>query len=529
MTRPAALALAFAIAGLGTALGTACKKQPEQKPVRHGRDEAVAIAPVVVDTRLPPPHKLAPEPDAGMHVTAPATILAAISAYVPGAPTLAFVGEQVLATQGPLDFAKAAAAQLDGARPWTGAHVAGEDILHFPVQRGGAAKLAELLARYPKQGDFGAVVLPRAALVVQAGELAPNKVAGPQRLAWLDVNNDTLTIAGTPVGIATGRELAGAYGKQPLWLALNEARGAALLGKFPYGRVEAHGLGLHHLDIVAAARDGQKLPVLRDIAAGPLGGALTSKTIAAGISTRWPGYKDAVRDVTHQLQVAVDRAGFAGRMMLDPIADQATRVLKMWNGRVLLAVGPAQHLRLGLGADDPHAAHRALLTLLRDITDNLQLARMFVSNIPNASLKKLGDDPDMWMLTATGISNNIPPALRPILDDGRLRIAFNGSAHAGGVMVVIGPRADSELKAWLTESGAAANGKEGMKDLLHATGAASPESISALLRQDSVEKMLGAVLGLSADRAPTHAVMRQVGQRYEISVRGPEVGAKPAR
>ncbi|HEY0132982.1 MAG TPA: hypothetical protein VGB85_02845, partial [Nannocystis sp.] len=269
------------------------------------------------------------------------------------------------------------------------------------------------------------------------------------------------------------------------------------------------------------------------IAPGPIGGPLTSKSIAAGVSTRWTGYKEAVRDVTHQLQVMVDRAGFAGRMMLDPIADQATRVLKMWNGRVLLAVGPTKHLRLGLGADDPHAGHRALLTLLRDITENLQLARMFVSNIPNASLKKVGDNPDIWMLTASGLGNQVPTSLRPLLDDGRLRVAFNGSAHAGGLLIVIGPKADSELKAWLTEAGDAASGKEGMKDLLHATSAASPEAVSAVLQaleQNAIDKLFTAVLALAADRAPTQLVMRQVGERYEITVRGPEATpAKPRR
>ena len=518
---------------LGAALGGACKKQPQQKPDAHGRDEVAATPNPVVQQGLPAPHKLSREPDAAMHVATPAATLAAAAAYVPQVPALAEFGAQILSTQGPSEWATTVGAQLDGQRAWTGANVAGEDILHFALQRGGVVKVQVAMAKFARRGEFGAVVLPPAALAVKDGDLVRATTPGPERLAWIDTIANTLTIASTLEGLATGRELAGTYGKQPLWFTMTETRGQPLFGSFPYGRVEATGAGLHSLDISAAARKGQKLPVLRDIAPGPIGGPLTSKSIAAGVSTRWTGYKEAVREVTHQLQVMVDRAGFAGRMMLDPIADQATRVLKTWNGRVLLAVGPAKHLRLGLGADDPFAAHRGLLTLLRDVTENLQLARMFVSNIPNASLKKVGDNPDIWMLTATGLGNQLPPALRTLLDDGRLRVAFNGSAHAGGVLVVIGPRADSELKAWLGEAANAASGKDGMKDLLHATTAASPEAVAAVLQaleQNATDKLLTAVLALTADRAPTQLVMRKVGERYEITVRGPEATpGKPRR
>jgi len=209
-------------------------------------------------------------------------------------------------------------------------------------------------------------------------------------------------------------------------------------------------------------------------------------------------------------------------MMLDPIANQATRLMKMWNGRVLVGIGPARHVRIALGADDPHAAHRGLVTVLKDVIDNLQLARMFVSNIPNATLKKFADEPDLWLLTVSGIVNNLPPDLRTLADDGRLRIAFNGHAHAGAVLVVVGPKADAELKAWVTESSAAPSGKEGMKDIASATLAAGPEAIAPLLQIGPSDKLVPALLGLSADRAPTRFSFRQDGQRYEISVRGPE-------
>lgn len=520
MPRHAVLALALAFAGLSVLGGTGCKKQ-QQRPTRVGRDDVTAPA---ADPRLPAPHKLSREPDAALHVAAPAELLAAANAYVPATPTLGKLGEFVLGTQGPAELAQGIAAQLDGTRAWTGAHVAGEDILQLPLVRGGANKVQDLLARYPKRGDFGAVELPPAALQVRDGELVTS-TGGPKRLAWVDAGAGTLTIAGTLEGLATGRELAKAYGARPVWGTLVEARGKILLGRFPYGRISATGEGLHELDITAAARPGQKLPVMRDIAPGALSGALQGKEIAAGASTRWTGYKEAVREAIHQMQVQVDRAGFAGKMMLDPIADQATRVLKMWNGRALVGIGPARHIRVGLGADDPHAAHKALLTLLRDITDNLQLARMFVSNIPNASLKRIQENPDIWLLTVSGIANQIPADYRTLLDDGRLRVAFNGHAHAGALLVVVGPKADSELKQWVTESSAAPAGKDG-KDLAAVTLAVSPEAVAPLLKITTLEKLLPALLNLSADREPTRVVMRQVEETYEITVRGPAIAGK---
>ena len=518
MPRHAVLALALAFAGLSVVCETGCKKQNQQRPVRKGRVDVAAPA---ADPRLPAPHKLARQPDAGLHVAAPDALLAAAAAFVPSPPSLAKLGEFVLATQGPSELAQGIASQLDGARAWTGAHVAGEDILHLPLRKGASKQVQELLARYTRRGEFGAVELPPAALQIKEGELVTS-TGGPKRLAWVDPAADTLTIAGTLEGVATGRELANAYGARPVWGTLAESRGKILLGRFPYGRIDAVGEGLHELDITASARDGQKLPVMRDIAPGALSGALLGKELAAGASTRWTGYKEAVREAIHQMQVQVDRAGFAGRMMLDPIADQATRVLKMWNGRVLVGVGPARHVRLGLGADDPHAAHKALLTLLRDITENLQLARMFVSNVPNASLKRYHENPDMWLLTVSGVANQVPAEYRTLLDDGRLRVAFNGHAHAGALLAVIGPKAEAELKQWVTESSAAPAGKDG-KDLAGATLAVSPEALAPLLKIGPSEKLLPALLTLTADREPTRVVMRQVDERYEISVRGPAV------
>ena len=512
---PLALALALALGGVG------CKKQNQSSPTRKGRvDTTTTAAPA--DPRLPAPHRLSQEPPAGAHIANPTATLAAAAAYSSEVPDFAAIAEAVLATQGPADWAKAMAPHLAADAAWTGANVNGEDILQIPLKRASVGQAEALLRNFPRNGEFGAVDLPRAALMLRNSNFGPPTENPPARIAWVDTNSAALTIAGTLPGIATGRLLAPQYGKHPLWLTLDNARGEFYVFKFPYGRLTATGDGLD-LDIIATAREGQPLVGLRDFAPGAFPGMHAGPGLAVAASSRWTGYKDAVREITHQLQAAVDRAGFAGKMMLDPIADQATRVLKTWNGRVFAGVGPARHVRLGLGADDPGAAGRSLLTLLRDIIDNLQLARMFVSNVPNAGLKKVGDD--AWLLTVSGITSQVPAAYRSILDDGRLRVAFTHSVHAGGVLVVVGPRADSELKTWLAATNAATSGKDGMKDLAAVTFAVGAKTLDPLLAKATrIEDLVTAALGLSADQPPVQVVVHQSAQRYDISVRGAKKG-----
>ena len=515
MLRFAALALALALASTG------CKKQSQQRPVRAGRGDAAVTA----DPRLPAPHPLAKEPEAAGFVADPAALLHAVDAYM-AAPPLAKVAEFVLGTQGPADWALATAGLLAGDKAWAGVHVAGEDILYLPLTRPGVARAQGLLAKYAKRGDFGAVELPAPALELprNADRGPAPKPSGP-RLAYVDARAGTLTLASTPQGLATGRELPRRYGARPLWFTTAETRGKQLFGEFPYSRMELFGAGLHELDITVTARAGQPLPKMNDLAPGALSGAF-GQDFAVGASGRWTGYKEAVREVIHELQTAVDRAGFAGKMMLDPLANQVTRLLKRWNGRVLFGVGPAHHVRIALGADDPSATHHNLITLSRDVIDNLQLARMFVGNIPNVSLKKTADDPDIWLLSVSGIVNQLPAEVRTLADDGRLHLAFSGSAHAGALLVAIGPHADAELKTWIAEANAGTSGKESMKDLVSGTLAINLASLFPVIQSGGRREWAAALLGLAADRSPIRFVLRQVDQRFEISVRGTEPRGK---
>lgn len=531
---PHALTLAAALA----LVAPACKKTPggasaksTSSPVRKGRDDAARLA---AGPRLPEPHRLAQEPDAGAYVAKPAALLASLDAYVPQAPALASLAEFVIGTQAPAELAGTLARHVAGERAWAAVHVAGEDIVSLPVRPD--PEIAAALRRFPARGDFGAVELPAPALDLPG---ADGSSAGP-RLAWFDAQTNHLVFAVSERGLATSRQLDETYGARPVWGTLAAARGATLVPGFPYARVTASGEGLHKLDVATIARRGEPLPTPREIAPGALTGMLSDAGIAVGASTRWPGYKRAVGEIIREMNSSVDRAGFAAKMMLDPMVDQAAKVLRRWNGRVMVGVGPARHVRIGLGADDVGAAHRELLALLRMVLDNLQLARMF-AEVPGASLRKTQDQPLINVLTLDGLSRYVPAAGKSLLDDkGRLRIAIAASDHAGGVLVVVGPDPDPVLSRWVAQLGGGPAAQASADDLLAGTLAVSAEHLEPLMRQPaSSAALLSAVLGLSADRDPTRVVVEQKPDRYAATVRGPELqaprraprpaGGKPAR
>lgn len=515
--------LAVALAAALVLVAPGCKKASKSadptvekaRPERRGRADS--------GPRLPAAHQLAQEPDAGAFVAEPAEVLAGVRTYLPEAPSLATFAGLVVATQAPAELAEKLAAEVVGDRPWAAVHVAGEDIVVLPLRKGGAAAAA--LAGLPARGDFGAVELPVAALDIDPRDGQPPA----PRLAWLDGQTNNLVFAGTLPGLATSRHLARTYGAHPLWGTLAAARARSVVPQFPYARVGAVGDGLHALDLVALAERGASLPVPKDISPGALTGMLRGPDLAVGGSTRWPGHKKAVSDIIRDINASVDRAGFAAKMMLDPLADQAARVLRRWNGRVMLAVGPSRHVRAGLGADDPAAAHRDLLGFLRTLLDNLQLARMF-ADVPGASLRKVADAPQVHVLTIEGLSRNVPAAARPVLDDkGRLRVAFGVSERAGGILVVIGPDPGPVAQKWIAAADQDDAGKTATDDLVAGVFALGPERLRTLLQANSQAALLGAVLGLDADREPTVLVVEQKPDRYNATVRGPELTTRTGR
>jgi hypothetical protein len=268
MTRTAALALALALTGLGSA---GCKKQQPSQPTRVGRGDT-AITPA--DPRLPAPHKLSAEVDAGIFIAAPADLLAAAGAYIPAPPTLAKLAEFMLGTQGPADFATAASGLLDGQRPWVGVQVEREDVLHVPLQKGAASKLQSLLARYPKRGNFGAVELPRPALemigrhvrAADRGEQAAARV-GRRGQRHADDRRDARGPGHRPRAAAHLLRQVARCGSRSARRAASSCSGASRTAA-----IEGTGLGPaqpRHL-LPPRAPATSSLPALRDLAPGAL-------------------------------------------------------------------------------------------------------------------------------------------------------------------------------------------------------------------------------------------------------------------
>lgn len=506
-------------AALATTLLAApgCKKAPQHtasKPAVERVGRRTPPGPV-----LPAPHRLSKEPDAGVFVARPSALLASVDALVPQAPPLAAVVEGVLGAQAPAELAARLAPQISGDRPWAGVHVAGEDIVVLPLKPGKADDVAAALTGLPTRGDFGAVQLPAPALDVERDQKPP-----APRLAWLDKQTNNLVFADTVQGLSTSRQLASTYGGRPLWFTLASQRAAAYTPVFPYARLSVVGDGLHALDVDVLAAPGKPLPDTKDLGPGALTGMLDGPGLAVGVSTRWPGHKKAVGDIIKKMNSSVDRAGFAAKLMLDPLVDQAARTLRRWNGRVLVGAGPARHVRIGLGADDPVAAYRDLTGLLRTLIDNLSLARMF-ADVPGASLKKVGDTN---LLTVDGVARHVPAAAKPLLDDkNRLRVAIAHNERAGGVLVVIGPDPTPILQGWVKAAAAGEPGKQSTDDLLAGALAVSPERLKPLIdTPPSQSALVGAALKLESDRAPTLLVVQKKSDRYHATVRGPDLAPR---
>ena len=211
----------------------------------------------------------------------------------------------------------------------------------------------------------------------------------------------------------------------------------------------------------------------------------------------------------------------AAKPTADPTIEDLLRkfnaVLRAWNGRVMLGGGPANHVLLALGTDDTAKAERAALHGVRGVLDNLKLADTFGFSVPAVSLKKAAatvGDTRIHQLTMGQAKELLPPELAPLLDGSRVRVAFAFPAHAQAAIVVAGPKPVEAAAAWIRNSEATIKEHDGLQDLASASFAVTPASLRPVLESRSP---LGA-LGLSADRAPTLATLRQDGDELVLRV-----------
>ncbi|MEZ4384115.1 MAG: hypothetical protein R3A79_22470 [Nannocystaceae bacterium] len=524
MLRTRSLALALVVA-----LAPACKSSPGGTKAETGGD---AAAPGQFAVTLPSPHPLEERPPIAAFVRDPAAALDVASATLPGVPPLMNVAALLIATQAPADLAERLAPHVADRRPWAGARVAGEDILFLPLRDDGVDAAAAALEGYPTATDFGAVELPGIGLDVDqlagrpasAGDSGDSGEVEP-RLAWVDRESGALAIARTPAGLVTGRELVKGYARSSVWIHAEGELLRAYLEDFPYARVGVKGDGLDNLKITIEADPQRGLPSIPEIAPGALANLHSGPELALAGSTRYARYEAEVRELIRQINAQVNAAGFAAKMMLEPLAKQASAVLRAWNGRVFVGIGPKGHLALGLGADEPLKAGAALTRFLRTAIDNLELARMFTSSVPKLSLRRHSTDPEIHVLTVKGAAKLLPPAAAALIDgSGGLRIAFSFSAKSGAVFAMIGADAETKIAAWAAAIEAAPPASESDGDLIAATVALSPAQLQALLSRadlSDANALITAGIDLGAGRPPTQLILRQEADRYVITSKGP--------
>jgi hypothetical protein len=499
MPRLARFALALAL----VAIPWGCKRQGA------GETRPGSKAAGVVEKRppgMPRPLALPAQPDAAWHVAQPAELLAFAAHWAgrDGDGRDLFV--DIVAAQMP-GFAAQVARHVDLQRPWDAAVIDGQTIVHVPVLRAQTKAVAALLADKPPSGRFGAVEL--------------QAQSGP-KLAYLDADAAYLTLADDLHGIATGRELPRAYGKKPLWGTLAAEQARRWLAEFPVARVTIAGAGLHEF-VITTEGTPQNVPQLQQLTEGALTGLLEAEHIAVGASSRYAKYQELVKSWIGRATRIVDDQNFLVRGTLEELLGRGNAVLRRWDGRVLVALGPSRHVLVALGTDDPLKASKATLHLVDGVIDNLELARSFGIGVPKLKFKRnraQGAGIDVHAVALMDARKMIPPYLSPLLDDdGNLRVGFAFAPRAGGALVAIGPQGADVVARWLEQTAGATPGKDSLQDFVAATIAVDPEAVAPLLDGDG-EPDPG-LFALQPGPRPTRIVVRRDDGGLVLAVKGP--------
>lgn len=504
--------LPFAIASALLLFGHAgCKRTPDVSPSTDGPSASVQPAPRERPRAMPKPLKLPDTPQAVAHLGAPAEVLATLSSWA--GPE--FAPRDVMASalrQAGRTFELKLVDHVDLSRSWDAATIQGQTIVHVAILPDRVDEVARLLEGRPERGKFGAVELQR----------APNE-PGP-RLAWLDTETSTLTLADDLRGLATGMELERAYGRQPLLLSVSKGEAFRYGVQMPFERVSVRGTGLHDFELSTQGVPDE--PIFEQITEGALTGMLENPHIALGLSTRYKNYEQDVRSILGQINRRVAEQNFLVRGTLEDLSRRLGSVLRSWNGRVLAGVGPARHVVLGLGTSDANHANRAVLHLLAGLIDNIQLADALGlgGNIPKLRLRRDTAEHGgvkTHRVDVPGARRFLPPQMHPMIDDeGTLKIAMAFAPRAGGAMVVAGPRANRVLLDWLAAIDGATPAAKSAQHLVAATFAVAPGDVRPLLWQD--EPTPNALFQLEASGQPTRIILERKADGLQLRARGPQ-------
>jgi len=514
--------LVLSALSLALASSPACKRNQSASDTTPGTTEAsdgkAASTPAKRPRRqpgMPRPLRLHADAPIVIHVESPGDTLAGLQAYAPQLPEGRSLLQQLVSqVPGGGELEQQLAGAIDLERPLDVASVEGQLIVHVPIMAARVESVATLLADKPPVGRFGAVDLQRGA------------VAGP-KLAWLDREAGTLTLADDERGLATGRHLAKAYGKQPLRVQLqgNEARKYA--PQLVLEQLDVRGEGLHDLELEAKGVPPEAFARLEALQAGALTGLLESPRIAIGASSKYVHYDRDVKKLLGDLKRQVDRQSFLVKGTLEDLLRRFGSVARSWNGRTMVGVGPKDHVLVGVGAASPQKMGGALFHLLNGVLDNLELARSIGLEVPKLRFqrnKSSAAGSNVSVIALEDARGYLPPEARSLLNDkGDLRIAVAFPERTGAGLVVIGPECNTVMGHWLEDIASATSGRESEGDFLSATLAVDAAAIEPLLAGGDPL----ALLGLTAAREPTRITVVRDEDTVTLRVKGPKVEARP--
>jgi hypothetical protein len=467
---------------------------------------------------MPRPLRLPADAPIVIHVQAPGQALAGLQAYAPQLPegrTLLQELVSQLASAGELEQQLAGAIDLE--RPFDVASVDGQLIVHVPILPARVESVATLLADKPPMGRFGAVDLQRGA------------VPGP-KLAWLDRESSTLTLADDERGLATGRHLAKAYGEQPLRVQLQGAEARKYAPQLLLERLDVRGAGVHDFELEAKGVPPETFAQLEWLQAGALTGLLESPRIAVGASSKYTHHERDVKRLLSDLNRQVDRQNFLVKGTLEDLLRRFGSVARSWNGRTMVGVGPKNHVLLGMGAHSSQKMGGALFHLLNGVLDNLELARSIGLDVPKIRFqrnKASAAGSNISVVALEDARSFLPPEARSLIDGrGDLRIAVAFPERSGAGLVVIGPDCSTVLGHWLEDIAEATPASESQDHFVSATLAVEPAAVEPVLANGGD---LTALLGLSAAREPTRITVARSDDLVKVRVQGPAVEYRPRR
>lgn len=486
MRRSIRLASLLAL-GLLFGFASACR----QPTTREGKRPKTADEQQQAAVRLPDPLPLPEQPKVASWIAQPSVAIAMIAPYSPVALDLRDGAERVLAQLTEPALAAEIARGLDLRSPFSNVILDdGQEVVRLSLTDEARSSLAGRLSELEQVGEFGAVLLPHPPAPPSA-DGKPARALTRKWLAWIDEGDGgSLVLANSLEGLVTGRTLAAAYGREAVFVTVDPSKlplPAEVPIEIPFSRVTVHG-DLSAVVIEAQALDGQDPFAEYPITAGTLGGLLDASQISAGASSRYADYQQTVREVISRVNSQVAQLPFLVRGIGEGIAGKLATALRTWDGRVLVAMGPSNHVRLAYGAGDVEKSRVSVLRLLQSVVDNVAMARNFSSQVPRMSLRRRvasGDGTDVELFVLHDAAS-IARELQPLTDkEGRLNVAMAWSQLAGGGMIVIGPQAKDELARWLEDAKLASNvGTE--SQLLAARFAADPAQLRPLLEDPNV-------------------------------------------